>query len=142
MASRLQTSLLGTLDHSEQDDLLVPQPEKPPWAFCNLDRLIINRTSTDPTSATLRWEQLWESTFLPDFQISTNLFEDVDPIIDVEGFGQSWSNMQEWADISFQPPSLEGAAPQDIENETMAAGGVRFCCYGMVNPVNRPLRGE
>ena len=91
--------------------------------------------STNPASATLGWEQRWESTFLPDFQISTNLFEDVDPIVDVEGLGQSWSNMQEWADISFQLPPLEGAAAQDIENETMAAGGVRFCCYGMVSPI-------
>lgn len=87
----------------------------------------------------LRWEQLWESTFPLDFQISTNWFEDVDPIIDVEGFRQSWNNMQGWADISFQPPSLEGSAPQDIENETMVTGGVQFRSYGMVNPANRPL---
>lgn len=108
-------------------------------SFSDPDKLSIHRTSTDPTSATLRWEEIWESTILPEFQISTNLFEDVDPIIDFEGLGQSWINMQEWADVSFQPPSLEGVEPQDIENETQAAGGVRFCCYGMVSPVNIAL---
>jgi SWI/SNF-related matrix-associated actin-dependent regulator of chromatin subfamily A3 len=49
--------------------------------------------------------------------------KDVDPIIDVEGLGQSWSNMHEWADVSFQPQSLEGVKPQDIENEN--TGGWR-----------------
>lgn len=100
------------------------------------------QTSTNPTSATLRWEEIWETNILPEFQVSTNLFEDVDPIIDVEGLGQSWSNMQEWADISFQPPSLEGVEPQDIENETQAAGGARFCCYGMIPDISVKLVGN
>lgn len=76
---------------------------------------------------------LWESLFLPDLAIPENFFEGVDPIINTDDAGQSWSNMQEWADLSFCPEPPTNIDPEDIENETEAAGGVRFCCYGMVS---------
>ena len=60
----------------------------------------------------------------------SNLFDDVDPIIDTIGLGQSWISMQEWADVSLQPMQLEEQAAQAVEEETRATGGVRFCCYG------------
>ena len=96
-------------------------------------QLMIASAPLDPTSATLRWEQLWENDIMLDFQQSANLFDDADPIIDYEGLGLSWNNMQEWADISLNPSFEEFIAPQDIEKETAAAGGVRFCCFGMVS---------
>ena len=73
-----------------------------------------------------------DDSILQDFQDSFNLFEDVDPIINTAGLGQSWNNMQQWANISFQAPAPEAVAPEDIEDETLAAGGVSFACYGMV----------
>src|SRR5438552_15478560 len=92
-----------------------------------------NITLRDPNTAILGWKEVWGDAILQDFQTSFDPFEDVDPIIDTSGLGQSWNNMQEWANLSFQPPAREGAAPEDIECETMAAGGVRFGCYGMVS---------
>lgn len=70
---------------------------------------------------------------LPDLTLPDTFFEGMDPNIDTDGAGQSWSNIQEWADISFHPEPLDSIDPEDIENETRAAGGVRFCCYGMVS---------
>ncbi|KAI1204790.1 SNF2 family N-terminal domain-containing protein [Annulohypoxylon truncatum] len=40
--------------------------------------------------------------------------------------------MKQWADESFQLNWLDDAMLQDINIETLAAGGVRFCCYGMI----------
>lgn len=70
---------------------------------------------------------------LPDLAIPETFFEGVGPIIDTDGAGKSWSNMQEWADISFHPEPLDKVGPEDVENETKAAGGIHFCCYGMVS---------
>lgn len=78
-------------------------------------------------------EDPWESLLLLDLGIPENLFEGVGPIISTDGAGESWSNMQEWADLSFCLEPLANIDPEDIENETKGAGGVRFCCYGMVS---------
>jgi len=87
----------------------------------------------DPTSATLAWGSLWENTILADLQPSISFFDGADPMIETEGLGESWMNIQEWADLSFQPELLDYVALQDIECETKAAGGIRFACYGMVS---------
>ena len=87
----------------------------------------------DCTSATLAWDSLWENMISTDLQPSISFFDGADPMIETEGLGESWMNMQEWADLSFQPEALDYGALQDIENETKAAGGIRFVCYGMVS---------
>ncbi|OCL11998.1 hypothetical protein AOQ84DRAFT_228449 [Glonium stellatum] len=127
MGSTAQPYLFETLNESQEENVQGGQNDL---------------ASTDPTSGTMMWESLWGNAILPDLQISSSFFEDVDPIIDFKGLGQSWGNIQEWADRSFQQPLLEGAAPQDIENETIAAGGIRFCCYGMVPNVAVKLVGN
>ena len=48
-------------------------------------------------------------------------------MIETEGLGESWMNMQEWADLSFQPEALDYGALQHIESETKAAGGGSIC---------------
>ncbi len=72
---------------------------------------------------------------MSDLQPSGTFFDGADPMIDTEGLGESWVNMQEWADLSFEKHPVDHDALQDIQNETNAAGGVRFCCYGMVSGV-------
>lgn len=79
------------------------------------------------------WEDLWETMILPDLTTSESFFDGMDPIIDADGAGKSWGNMQEWADTSFYLDQYNKIDPEDIENETKAAGGIRFCCYGMVS---------
>jgi len=86
-----------------------------------------------PTSATLAWDNVWENMILSDLQPSATFFDGADPMIETEGLGESWMNMQEWADLSLQPEIIDTATLQDIENETETAGGIRFCCYGMVS---------
>lgn len=70
---------------------------------------------------------------LSDLQPSVTFFDSADPMINTEGLGDSWVNMQEWADLSFQTEPVDHVALQDIQNEIKAAGGVRFCCYGVVS---------
>lgn len=87
-----------------------------------------------PTSATLAWDNEWENMILLDLQPPADtFFEGADPMIGTEGLGESWMNMQEWADLSLLLEVMDSATLQDIETETETAGGIRFCCYGMVS---------
>ena len=88
---------------------------------------------TNFTSATSAWDSFLEGMILSELQPSVTFFDCADPMIDTEGLGESWVNMQEWADLSFQTEPVDCVALQDIQDETKAAEGVRFCCYGMVS---------
>jgi hypothetical protein len=90
------------------------------------------------TSATSTWDLFLENMILSDLQPSATFFDSADPMIDTGGLGESWINMQEWADLSFQIEPADHVALQDIQDETKAAGGVRFCCYGMVSGFRSP----
>ncbi len=90
------------------------------------------------TSTTSAWDSFLENMILSDLQPSVAFFDGADPMIDTQGLGESWVNMQEWADISFQTEPVDYIVLQDIQNETKAAGGVRFCCYGMVSEFRSP----
>jgi len=85
---------------------------------------------TNFTSATSARDSFLEGMILSELQPSVNFFGSADPMIDTEGLGESWVNMQEWADLSFQTEPVDYVALQDIQDETKAAEGVRFCCYG------------
>ncbi len=74
---------------------------------------------------------------IEDLRPSSYFFEGTDPIIDIEGLGQSWINIQEWADLSFPLELPESIPLEDIQGETQADGGVRFCCYGMASQLIR-----
>ncbi|KAL6413087.1 promoter binding protein RUSH-1alpha [Ilyonectria robusta] len=95
----------------------------------------------DDVSASV-WEDLWETMILPDLTTSDSFFDGMHPIIDPNGAGKSWGNMQEWADTSFCLDQYDKIDPEDIENETKAAGGIRFCCYGMLSDVSIKLVGN
>ncbi|OQU97598.1 SNF2 family domain-containing protein isoform 2 [Cladophialophora immunda] len=114
-----------------------------PWETTNLaEGEVFWQANIDPNTTIFGWEEGWGDAILQGFQASIDPFQDVDPIIDTTGLGQSWSNMQEWANLSFQPPAPQGAAIEDIEWETMAMGGIRFGCYGTLPNVPIKLVGD
>ena len=59
------------------------------------------------------------------------------PIVGFAGLGGSWSGIQDWADQSFpEANTQQEEVARAAEEETNAAGGVRFCCYGAVSTIS------
>ncbi|KAK8009963.1 hypothetical protein PG990_008928 [Apiospora arundinis] len=98
-------------------------------ATCNDDESVLNI-----------WAGLWGEMELPD--VDFMMFPGDELQKGYGDFEDSWMNMQEWADNSFQPEPGQGAAIEDIVSETRAAGGSRFCCYGSVADVPIKLVGN
>ncbi|KAK4442833.1 helicase conserved domain-containing protein [Podospora aff. communis PSN243] len=87
----------------------------------------------DPSSGIRAWEAIWENDIFPSLDVADNFFDAVDPAIDFAGLGDSWSGIQDWADQSFPEADLQqDQVAQAVQEETDAAGGVQFCCYGTV----------
>lgn len=100
--------------------------------FLNLD---VADASWDDGSAEA-WGDIWQESVSPNFEAAP--FADTHDLgVDDNNLAQSWTNMHEWADLTFhlQP---ECFSVEEIELETEAAGGRRFCCYGSVSrdPIN------
>ena len=83
-------------------------------------------------SAHSTWDTYWESDLSNELQLPDNFFEGADPMIDINGLGQSWMNIQEWADASLLREPIAKNVLEGIALESRAAGS-RFCCYGMVS---------
>ena len=83
-------------------------------------------------SNTQTWEELWDELITSDPQISNALQDDL-KTFDLEGLGESWSNIQEWADLSLQPSYVDSEILQDMRDETVREEVLDFCCYGMVS---------
>ncbi|KAF9768234.1 hypothetical protein IL306_014491, partial [Fusarium sp. DS 682] len=84
----------------------------------------------------------WETIFQPDPSVTGDFFDGTLPIIDTDGAGTSWGNMQEWADSSFYLDPCENLIPLLIEEDTKQSEGSRLCCYGMVPDVPIKLVGD
>ncbi|KAK8867412.1 DNA repair and recombination protein rad5c [Apiospora arundinis] len=97
-------------------------------------------TGNDDESVLNIWAGLWGEMELPD--VDFMMFPGDELQKGYGDFEDSWMNMQEWADNSFQPEPGQGAAIEDIVSETRAAGGSRFCCYGSVADVPIKLVGN
>ncbi|KLO90158.1 related to promoter binding protein RUSH-1alpha [Fusarium fujikuroi] len=84
----------------------------------------------------------WETIFQPDLSITGDFFDGTLPIIDTDGAGTSWGNMQEWADSLFPLDPCENLTPLLTEDDTEQSEGSRLCCYGMVPDVPIKLVGD
>ncbi|KAI1060017.1 hypothetical protein LB506_012626 [Fusarium annulatum] len=73
----------------------------------------------------------WETVFQPDPSITGDLFDGTLPIIDTDGAGTSWGNMQEWADSLFHLDPGENLTPLLAEDDAEQSEDSRLCCYGM-----------
>ncbi|KAF5540893.1 DNA repair recombination rad5c [Fusarium napiforme] len=107
----------------------------------NIDESSKDNIWNEPFSS-LPITDFWETIFQPDPSITGNFFDGTLPIIDTDGAGTSWGNMQEWADslFHFDPPG--DLTPLLIEDDTEQSECSRLCCYGMVPDVPIKLVGD
>ncbi|KAF5532223.1 DNA repair recombination rad5c [Fusarium mexicanum] len=84
----------------------------------------------------------WETDFQPNPSITGDFFDGTLPIIDTDGAGTSWGNMQEWADSLFYLDPRDHLTPLLIEDDTEQSEVSRICCYGMVPDVPIKLVGD
>ncbi|KAK0747369.1 SNF2 family N-terminal domain-containing protein [Apiosordaria backusii] len=91
-------------------------------------------------SAFSRWEDICENdpSALP---IASEVFDSPNerPITELAVLGQAWSQMEDWATscgLQYH------AVAEMVEDETREAGGVQFCCYGMICQTEVKLVGN